>query len=64
MAEIIEFYVTQRFQKHRKWVPEPERGKIMEFPLENSNAAADNCAVDCLPDAAEVHRLFEIFENR
>jgi hypothetical protein len=82
MSEIIEFYVPQRFQKHLKWVPELERGKVIEFPLskasvapdfatvrghqhlEHGNAALENCAVVCLSDAAEVHRLFEILENR
>ena len=32
MAEIIEFYIPQRFRKVSKWLPPNERGKLLEFP--------------------------------
>jgi len=33
MAKIIEFYIPERFQKTERWVPELQRGKVIEFPL-------------------------------
>jgi hypothetical protein len=33
MAQVIEFYVPMRFQKKRKWVPQEQRGKVLEFPM-------------------------------
>ena len=33
MAKIIEFYVPERFQKTVRWVPERQRGTVIEFPL-------------------------------
>jgi len=33
MAKVIEFYVPARFRKPVKWVPENERGRILEFPV-------------------------------
>jgi hypothetical protein len=35
MAKIIEFYIPERFQKTERWVPELQRGKVIEFPLEH-----------------------------
>jgi hypothetical protein len=32
MAKIIEFYVPQSFRKVSKWLPPPERGKVLAFP--------------------------------
>ena len=32
MAKIIEFYVPQNFKNSRKWVPEPQLAKVLEFP--------------------------------
>ena len=32
MAQVIEFYIPVRFQKKSKWVPEEQRGKVLEFP--------------------------------
>lgn len=31
MAKVIEFYIPKNFRKSFKWVPEPQRGKILEF---------------------------------
>jgi hypothetical protein len=32
MAQVIEFYVPDRFRKKVKWVPASLRGKVIEFP--------------------------------
>ena len=31
MAKVIEFYIPNNFRKPMKWVPEVQRGKILEF---------------------------------
>ena len=31
MAKVIEFYIPQIFRRPMKWVPEPQRGKILEL---------------------------------
>ena len=31
MAKAIEFYIPARFQKKVAWVPQQERGKVIEF---------------------------------
>jgi hypothetical protein len=31
MAKVIEFYVPQKFKNSRKWVPQPQLGKVIEF---------------------------------
>jgi hypothetical protein len=31
MAKVIEFYIPERFRKKSKWIPEEERGKVIEF---------------------------------
>jgi len=33
MAKIIEFYIPQSFRKVSKWLPNSERGKLLEFPM-------------------------------
>ena len=33
MAKIIEFYIPQSFRKVSKWLPENERGKLLEFSV-------------------------------
>jgi hypothetical protein len=44
MAKIIEFYIPQRFQKNVKWVPQAERGKVLEFPFEGMTSAPQESA--------------------
>jgi hypothetical protein len=39
MAEVIEFYVPQRFRKREKWVPADQRGKVIEFPMQKKKSA-------------------------
>jgi hypothetical protein len=44
MAKIIEFYVPQGFQKKVKWVPELQRGKVIEFPLSMTRSTSEESA--------------------
>jgi hypothetical protein len=44
MAKIIEFYIPERFQKTVKWVPELQRGKVIEFPLSMTRSASNESA--------------------
>ena len=39
MVVVIEFYIPQRFQKHVKWIPPIERGKVLEFPAQIQKSA-------------------------
>lgn len=40
MAKIIGFYIPQRFQKKVKWVPQSERGKVLEFHLNTTRSTS------------------------
>jgi hypothetical protein len=44
MAKIIEFYITQRFQKKVKYFPEFQRGKVIEFPLSMTRSTSRESA--------------------
>ena len=39
MAKVIEFYVPVRFRKVVKWVPQQQRGRVLEFPAEQKRTA-------------------------
>jgi hypothetical protein len=39
MAKVIEFYIPTRFVKKPKWIPEEQRGKVIEFRLELKKSA-------------------------
>jgi hypothetical protein len=39
MAKVIEFYVPVRFRKVLKWVPQQERGRVLEFPVAQRRTA-------------------------
>ena len=39
MAKVIEFYIPKNFRKSFKWVPELQRGKILEFCLQTKKSA-------------------------
>jgi hypothetical protein len=39
MAKVIEFYIPTSFHKPVKWVPEDERGQIIEFCPETRKSA-------------------------
>ncbi len=40
MAQVIEFYVPDRFRKKKtRWVPPEQRGKVIEFPLPEKKSA-------------------------
>jgi hypothetical protein len=44
MAKIIEFYIPERFQKKVRCVPELQRGKVIEFPLNMTRSASKESA--------------------
>jgi hypothetical protein len=39
MAQVIRFYVPDRFRKKVRWVPSEQRGKVLEFPAEVKKSA-------------------------
>jgi hypothetical protein len=39
MAKIIEFYIPKNFRKSFKWVPELQRGKVLEFCPQTKKSA-------------------------
>jgi len=39
MAKVIEFYVPARFRKVVKWVPQQERGQVLEFAVAQKRSA-------------------------
>ncbi len=39
MANVIEFYVPARFRKVVKWVPQQQRGRVLEFPVAQKRIA-------------------------
>jgi hypothetical protein len=39
VAKVIEFYVPNNFRKALKWVPELQRGKILEFCTQTKKSA-------------------------
>ena len=39
MANVVEFYVPVRFRKPVKWVPQQQRGRVLEFPLAHKRTA-------------------------
>jgi len=39
MAQVIEFYIPNRFRKKVRWVPPEQRGKVLEFPVEIKKSA-------------------------
>jgi hypothetical protein len=39
MAQVIQFYIPDRFRKKVRWVPSEQRGKVIEFPAEVKKSA-------------------------
>ena len=39
MAKVIEFYIPKNFRRSFKWVPELQRGKILEFCPQTKKSA-------------------------
>ena len=39
MAQLIEYYVPDMFKKKVKWIPQPERGKLNSFPVDEKKSA-------------------------
>ena len=40
MAQLIEYYVPDKFRKKVKWVPEQDRGKLIAFPVVDEKKSA------------------------
>jgi hypothetical protein len=40
MAQVIEYYVPDNFKKTVKWIPEQERGKLINFPITDEKKSA------------------------
>ena len=39
MAKVIEFYVPARFRKVVKWLPQQQRGRVLEFAMAQKRTA-------------------------
>lgn len=39
MAKVIEFYVPSNFRKPSKWVPQENRGRVLEFHMVQKKTA-------------------------
>jgi hypothetical protein len=39
MAQVIQFYIPDRFRKKVRWIPSGQRGKVIEFPAEVKKSA-------------------------
>jgi hypothetical protein len=39
MAQVIEFYIPERFKVKVKWLPAEQRGKIITFPTDLKKSA-------------------------
>jgi hypothetical protein len=39
MAKVIEFYIPRNFRKSFKWVPELQRGRVLEFCPQTKKSA-------------------------
>ena len=40
MAEVIEYYVPERFRKKTRWIPPDQRGKLVQFPCADGEHGA------------------------
>ena len=45
MAKIIEFYIPQSFRKVSTWLPQNERGKVLEFPMAARQSASQGAEI-------------------
>jgi hypothetical protein len=39
MARLIEYYVPDKFKKKVKWIPPQDRGKLINFPVDEKKSA-------------------------
>ena len=39
MPKVIEYYIPERFRKTARWVPPDQRGKVIQFPVEEKKSA-------------------------
>jgi len=58
MAKVIEFYIPERFRKKSKWIPEEQRGKVIEFRPQPQKSAQTSVQTKIPPCLA-----FRLFGN-
>jgi hypothetical protein len=39
MAQVIRFYIPERYKKNSRWVPPEQKGKLITFPVEERKSA-------------------------
>jgi len=39
MAQLIEYYVPDKFKRKVKWIPLQDRGKLINFPVDEKKSA-------------------------
>jgi hypothetical protein len=39
MAQVIRFYIPERYKKNSRWVPPEQKGKLINFPVEERKSA-------------------------
>ena len=39
MARVIRFYIPERYKKNSRWVPPEQKGKLINFPVEERKSA-------------------------
>jgi len=39
MAQLIEYYVPDKFKTKVKWIPQHDRGKLITFPVDEKKSA-------------------------
>jgi len=39
VAQLIEYYVPDKFKKKVKWIPQQDRGKLITFPMDEKKSA-------------------------
>ena len=44
MAQLIQYYVPDKFKTKVKWIPQHDRGKLINFPVEAMHGAASRQA--------------------
>jgi len=65
MTKVIEFYVRDLFPKKVKWLPRDQRGKVIEFPKEESALAnKDNQIRDSMKPASQLSLGPDVSEQR
>jgi len=40
MAQVIKFYIPDRYKKNSRWVPPEQKGKLINFPTSEQKKSA------------------------